>query len=144
MGSDLRLSLSLFVAQGRERETAEFYKAVFGAEEIGAYEMMRLQMIELQFGDISITVCGSDPAREIAPGYHGPFHPNMPGAVSSIFQLTIADVNVAVEIAAELGGSIRDKVQVDMAGRRAASIYDPAGHIWVLTEEATEDTETED
>jgi PhnB protein len=33
LGSNFSLSLSLFVAQGRERDTAEFYKNVFGATE---------------------------------------------------------------------------------------------------------------
>lgn len=63
LGSNFSLSLSLFVAQGRERDTAEFYKNVFGATETNSYEMLRLMMIELQLGPIGIVVCGSDPER---------------------------------------------------------------------------------
>ncbi|UIY27953.1 hypothetical protein LZK73_12285 [Neorhizobium galegae] len=79
------MSLSLFVAQGRERDTAEFYKNVFGATETNSYEMLRLTMIELQLGPIGIVVCGSDPEREAAPSYQGPYHPKttVPSARSS-------------------------------------------------------------
>ncbi|WP_306871253.1 VOC family protein [Neorhizobium galegae] len=122
------------MAQGRERPTAEFYKNVFGATETNSYEMLRLTMIELQFGSIGIVVCGSDPERESAPSYQGPYHPKNDGAVSTIFQLTVPDVESVVEAAFEFGGMMRDRIQTDMNGRQVASIFDPAGHVWVLIE----------
>ncbi len=131
-GNEISLSLSLFVEQGQERSTAEFYKAVFGAEEVNCYEMLRLLMIELQLGPFSIVICGSNPKHEAAPSYGGPFYPKTPGAVSTIFQLTVPDVGGVVNAALEAGGTIRDPVQTDLSDREVASIFDPGGHIWVL------------
>jgi uncharacterized glyoxalase superfamily protein PhnB len=141
-GSEFSLSLSLFVAQGRERQTADFYKAVFGAEETNSYEMLRLTMIELQLGPIGLVVCGSDPERESAPSYQGPFHPKTDGAVSAIFQLTVPDVESVVDAAFQAGGMLRDNIQTDMHGRQVATIFDPAGHAWVLIEAAADDAST--
>lgn len=141
LGSNFSLSLSLFVAQGRERDTAEFYKNVFGATETNSYEMLRLMMIELQLGPIGIVVCGSDPERESAPTYQGPYHPKSDGAVSTIFQLTVPDVESVVEAAFQFGGMMRDRIQTDMNGRQVASIFDPAGHVWVLIEREREQDE---
>ncbi|WP_117191126.1 VOC family protein [Rhizobium terrae] len=134
MGKDFSLTLSLFVAQGLERRTADFYTAVFGAVETNCYEMLRLTMIEMQIGPMGIVICGSDPVREAAPSYVGPFHPKAPGTVSSIFQLTVPDVRSLVKAALEAGGTMRDKLQLDMQDRLVASIFDPAGHVWVLIE----------
>ncbi len=134
IGSDFRLSLNLFVAQGRERETAEFYASVFGAEETNSYEMLRSVMIEMQIGELGLVICGSDPSRETAPGYSGTHHPKTPGSVSSFFQLIVPDVRAMVKAALEAGGEMRDRLQLDVQGRIVASIYDPAGHIWVLIE----------
>ncbi len=131
-GNEINLSLSLFVEQGQERSTAEFYKAVFGAEEVNCYEMLRLLMIELQLGPFNIVICGSDPKHEAAPSYSGPFYPKTQGAVSTIFQLTVPDVGEIVNAAIEAGGMIRDPVQTDLRDREVASIFDPGGHIWVL------------
>ncbi|MFB9950812.1 VOC family protein [Rhizobium puerariae] len=135
IGSDFSLSLSLFVKQGLERETADFYRAAFGAEEINCYEMLRLLMIEMRLGPMGITVCGSDPKREAAPSHEGPFHPGTAGAVSAIFQLTVPDVKAVVSAAVEAGGIVRDEVQTDTRERQVASVFDPAGHIWVLIEQ---------
>jgi Uncharacterized protein conserved in bacteria len=133
-GNDFSLSLSLFVAQGRERQTADFYKSVFGAEETNSYEMLHLMMIELQLGPIGLVVCGSDPKRERAPSYQGPFHPKTDGAVSAMFQLTVPDVEAVVDAAFKAGGMLRDNIQTDLQGRQVATIFDPAGHAWVLIE----------
>lgn len=131
---DFNLNLSVFVEQGLERATADFYTAAFGAEEINSYEMLRLMMIEMQIGHLGIVICGSDPQREQAPSYAGPFHPKNPGAVSAIFQLTVPDVRAVVNAALEAGGDMRDRLQADMNGRLVASLFDPAGHVWVLIE----------
>lgn len=133
-GDDFSLSLSLFVAQGRERQTADFYKTAFGAEEINSYEILRLTMIELRLGPIGLVVCGSDPSREAAAEYQGPFHPRTDGAVTAIFQLSVPDVESVVDAVFEAGGMMRDPIQTDMQGRQIASIFDPAGHVWVLIE----------
>jgi len=144
IGSGFRLSLNLFVAQGRERETAEFYRTVFGAEETNSYEMLRSVMIEMQIGDMGLVICGSDPARETAPGYSGTYHPKVPGAVSSFFQLIVPDVRSVVTVALDAGGELRDRLQLDVQGRIVASIFDPAGHIWVLIEAGNGEEDAQD
>ncbi|UIY27952.1 hypothetical protein LZK73_12280 [Neorhizobium galegae] len=44
------------------------------------------------------------------------------------------DVESVVEAAFQFGGMMRDRIQADMNGRQVASIFDPAGHVWVLIE----------
>lgn len=51
------------------------------------------------------------------------------------------DVESVVEAAFQFGGMTRDRIQTDMNGRQVASIFDPAGHVWVLTEREREQDE---
>lgn len=135
MTEDISVEFSLFVEHGREREAANFYTAAFGAQEENTNDIDgALAAVEMRFGNLSVWVAGSNPNREKSPSYGGPFFPKEPGAVSTIFQLKVGDIEGMMERAVAAGAVIRDEIQTDMIGRRVASIFDPFGHIWALVE----------
>ncbi len=88
----------------------------------------------MRFGTMPVAVAGSNPRREENLSYGGPFFPKAAGSVSAIFTLTVGDIERTMQRAIEAGAVTRDVVQVDMLGRRVASIFDPFGHIWALVE----------
>ncbi|MGK6317017.1 VOC family protein [Neorhizobium sp. DT-125] len=139
MIEDTSIQLSLFVEHGREREAATFYAAAFGAREMDTYTIDGvLAGVAMRFGELPVTVAGSNPNREKMPSYGGPFFPKQAGAVSAIFQVNVGDIDTAFPRAIAAGGVIRDEIQTDALGRRVASIFDPFGHIWTLVERKPE------
>ncbi|MGI2036438.1 VOC family protein [Rhizobium panacihumi] len=139
MAEDISIQLSLFVEHGREREAANFYEAAFGAQEVDTYSIDgALAGVAMRFGELPVTVAGSNPNREKMPSYGGPFFPKQAGAVSAIFQINVADIDAVFGHAVAAGAVIRDQIQTDTLGRRIASIFDPFGHIWALVERKPE------
>lgn len=134
---NLKLDLFLFVEHGRERAAAAFYCGAFGARKGECHRLDdgTLTGIELELGETRIFVCGSNPNREAAPWRGGPFFPKAAGAVSTIFQLTVPDIDTTVVRAMRHGADLRDHVQTGTLGRRVASLFDPYGHIWALIEQ---------
>ncbi|WP_244481576.1 hypothetical protein [Rhizobium sp. Root1203] len=61
-----------------------------------------------------------------------------PGAVSTIFQLKVGDIEGVMQHALAAGAVIRDEIQTDMMGRGVATILDPFNHIWALVERKAE------
>lgn len=132
---DATLGLTLFVELGRVREAADFYAIAFDAKQVGTHQVAgQLAAVELQLGGIALTVAGANPQREREPGRGGPFFPKAHGAVSTIVQLTVSDIDMAMCAASEAGAMIRNEMQADEAGRRVASVFDPFGHIWSFVE----------
>ncbi|WP_296071434.1 VOC family protein [uncultured Agrobacterium sp.] len=139
MSADFIVELSLFVEHGREREAANFYAAAFGAQEENTNDIDgALAAVEMRFGNLPVWVAGSNPNREKSPSYGGPFFPKEPGAVSTIFQLKVGNIEGVMQRALSAGAVIRDEIQTDVMGRRVASIFDPLGHIWALVERKAE------
>lgn len=139
MTEDISVEFSLFVEHGREREAANFYAAAFGSQEVDTCKIDGvLAGVEMRFGNLPVWVAGSNPNREKTPSYGGPFFPKTPGAVSTIFQLKVGNIDGAMHRAFAAGAVIRDEIQTDMIGRRVASIFDPFGHIWALVERKPE------
>ena len=136
----MKLELSLFVEHGRERAAAEFYCSAFGAQkgECHFLDDGTVAGIDITLGGTRISVCGSNPNREAAPWRGGPFFPKAAGAVSTMFPLTVSDLDKAVVRAMRHGAELRDPVQPDTLGRRVASVFDPYGHIWALIESKTQ------
>ncbi|MBG0807904.1 VOC family protein [Methylosinus sp. H3A] len=140
MTEDISVEFSLFVEHGREREAANYYTAAFGAQEVDTYDLDGvLAAVEMRFGNLPVWVAGSNPNREKTTSYGGPFFPKAPGAVSTIFQLKVGNIDGAMQRALAAGAVIRDEIQTDTTGRRVASIFDPFGHIWALVQRKTED-----
>jgi uncharacterized glyoxalase superfamily protein PhnB len=72
------------------------------------------------------------------PSYGGPFFPKQAGAVSTILQLNVGDIDAVFPRAIAAGAVVRDEIQPDTLGRRVASIFDPFGHIWAIVERKAE------
>lgn len=135
MIEDISIQLSFFVEHGREREAANFYTAAFDVQEMDTYTIDgALAGVAMRFGELAVTVAGSNPNRERTPSYGGPFFPKQKGAVSAIFQISVGDIDTVFRQAIAAGALIRDEIQIDTLGRRIASIFDPFGHIWALVE----------
>jgi PhnB protein len=119
MSEDISIQLSLFVEHGREREAANFYAAAFGAQEVDTYSIDGvLAGVAMRFGELPVTVAGSNPNREKMPSYGGPFFPKQAGAVSTIFHVNVGDVDTAIQRTSLAGAEIRNNIQTDETGRR--------------------------
>lgn len=88
----------------------------------------------MRFGAMPVAVAGSNPRREKNPSYGGPFFPKAAGSVSAILTLIVKDIEHTMQRAIDAGAVTRDGVQIDVLGRRVASVFDPFGHIWALVE----------
>ncbi|MCV9937502.1 VOC family protein [Boseaceae bacterium BT-24-1] len=139
MEQSIGVGLTIFVQHGREQEAADFYSEAFEARQLKTYRVDgELAGVDMLMGGTRISVAGSNPRREEEPSYGGPFFPKAAGAVSTIVQLTVPDIEACFAQAIVAGAALRDRVQTDVEGRRVASLFDPFGHIWVLIERQTE------
>jgi len=135
MEQSIGVGLTIFVQHGREQQAADFYSEAFEARQLKTYRVDgELAGVDMLMGGTRISVAGSNPRREEEPSYGGPFFPKAAGAVSTIVQLTVADIEACFAQAIVAGAALRDRVQTDVEGRRVASLFDPFGHIWVLIE----------
>lgn len=83
-------------------------------------------------------------ARTLQAGRSGigarPFHPQTAGAVSASLRLTVDDIYVFAEALAA-GASVRDEIGLDDSGSPSASLFDPFGHVWGLSQREAEDAQ---
>ena len=141
MEHSIGVGLTVFVQHGREQQAADFYSEAFAARQLRKYRVEgELAGVEMLIGTTRVSVAGSNPRREEEPSYGGPFFPKAAGAVSTIIQLTVPDIEACFAQAIVAGAALRDRVQTDVEGRRVASLFDPFGHIWVLIERQAEIT----
>lgn len=135
MEQSIGVGLTIFVQHGREQQAADFYSEAFEARQLKTYRVDgEIAGVDMLMGGTRISVAGSNPRREEEPSYGGPFFPKAAGAVSTIVQLTVPDIEACFAQAIVAGAALRDRVQTDVEGRRVASLFDPFGHIWVLIE----------
>lgn len=139
MEHSIGVGLTVFVQHGREQQAADFYSEAFEARQLKTHRIDgELAGVEMLIGGTRVSVAGSNPRREEEPSYGGPFFPKAAGAVSTIIQLTVPDIEACFAQAIVAGAALRDRVQTDVDGRRVASLFDPFGHIWMLTERQRE------
>jgi PhnB protein len=139
MEHSIGVGLTIFVQHGREQQAADFYSEAFEARQLKTYRADgELAGVDMLIGGTCVSVAGSNPRREEEPSYGGPFFPKAAGAVSTIVQLTVPDIEACFAQAIVAGAALRDRVQTDVEGRRVASLFDPFGHIWVLIERQAE------
>lgn len=139
MEQSIGVGLTIFVQHGREQQAADFYSEAFEARQLKTYRVDgEIAGVDMLLGGTRISVAGSNPRREEEPSYGGPFFPKAAGAVSTIVQLTVPDIEACFAQAIVAGAALRDRVQTDVEGRRVASLFDPFGHIWVLIERQAE------
>lgn len=135
MENEISIGLAVIVEHGREQEAADFYAAAFGARQDERHSIDGvLAAVDLLFGTTRVTVGGANPKREADPSRGGPFFPKAAGAVSTIFQVNVGNLDAVVQSAVTAGATIRYAIDTDEDGRRGASVFDPFGHIWTLIE----------
>lgn len=131
------LTATIFVKHGQELEAASFYEAAFNAIRRGTHVVKnRPCAIDLLIGEQEFTVAGANPNREKEPSLGGPFPPGAKGGVSTLFRLYVDDAEQALKATVIAGATIRDRLQTSVSGERAASIFDPFGHLWGIVERA--------
>ncbi|MCB8822887.1 glyoxalase superfamily protein [Microvirga rosea] len=136
--SEITVAATIFVEHGRQQEAANFYEAAFGAVQTKAHTQDGQKIaIELQIGEVAISVSGSNPKREAEPWRGGPFFPKERGAVSTTFQLEVSDADAYLSRAVIAGAAVRDELQVSAGGGLAATIFDPMGHIWSICQRSS-------
>ncbi|MBR2687734.1 MAG: VOC family protein [Aquamicrobium sp.] len=126
---DIGITVSIFVEHGREQDAARFYEEAFDAVRTKVHDGVA---IDLQVGEMAISVMGSNPRREAEPWRGGPFFPKDHGAVSMTLRLEVKNARLVTARAIAAGAIVRDALQPTAEGWLAAAIFDPAGHIWQI------------
>lgn len=140
--NEISVALSLFVEHGRQKDAADFYVAAFGAKSIKSHSHEgQIIAIDLQLGTLNFSVVGANPKRQANPSLGGPFHPQAAGAVSATLRLTVDDLDAVFAEALSAGATVRDEIGLDDRGSRSASLFDPFGHIWGLSQRKAEDAQ---
>ena len=135
MSDQISIGLSIFVEHGRELAASDFYAAAFGTQQIRTHTHDGAVIaVDLLLGTLPIFVVGANPKRQANPDLGGPFHPQTVGAVSTVLNLTVGDLDTVIGKAVAAGATIRDAAQLDDRGGRSAAVFDPFGHIWTLSE----------
>jgi uncharacterized glyoxalase superfamily protein PhnB len=131
----LSLSLTIFIEHGRQAEAVRFYEEVFDTSSTAIYGPDNQWVgFDLRVGDTIISIAGANPRRVAEPWRGGPFFPKEKGAVNVILRLAVNNVEDALGRAVAAGATVRDKPQLSIEGVRAATFFDPFGHIWAVTE----------
>lgn len=140
--STVSVALSLFVEHGRQQEAADFYVAAFGAQSVQTHSHEgQVIAVDLQLGTLDLSVVGANPKRQTTPSLGGPFHPQAAGAVSAALRLTVDDIDAVFAEALIAGATVRDAIGPDVTGSRSASLFDPFGHVWGLSQRKAEDAQ---
>lgn len=105
----------------------EFYKQVFGAEEVMrlAEPNGRIGHAELKLGAAMVMLAEEFPERGI-------LSPLSYGGSGSFLHLHVANVDEMTQAAANAGAKILAEPKTQFYGERSSKIQDPFGHIWML------------
>ena len=111
----------------RGRAAVEFYKSVFGADEVyrvGGTDDHEAVVSQLSVGDASFWVSDEAPS-------HGNFSPESLGGATVRMLLIVEDPDAMVERAAAAGATVIQSVGEEH-GWRLGRIQDPFGHHWEI------------
>jgi PhnB protein len=108
---------------------AEWYTAVFGAEERGRIEVPggKLMQVELWFGDSAIVLADEFPEL-------GVLSPLSIGGTATVLHLYTEDVEALWQRAVDGGAEVRQLLDEVFWGERYGQIADPFGHRWGLAQ----------
>ena len=116
----------------------EFYKRVFGAEEIMrlAEPSGRIGHAQLKLGAAMIMLAEEHPDR-------GVLSPLAYGGAGSFLHLHVENVDEMTQRAAEAGAKILAEPKTQFYGERSSKLQDPFGHQWMLGQHV-EDVSTDE
>ena len=130
--------VSAYLAISGASEAIEFYKQVFGAQELGRFPAPdgKVGHAELKIGDTVVMLADEYPDM----GYVGP---QALGGSPVSLMLYVKDVDQVFQNAVELGAETLRPVENQFYGDRNGTLKDPFGHIWTIGTHVEDVTEVE-
>ena len=112
---------------------ADWYRAVFGAEERGRLEVPggKLMQLELRFGDSAVMLADEFPEL-------GVLSPLSIGGTATVLHVSTDDVDAVWERALDGGAEVRQPLRDVFWGERYGQITDPFGHRWGIAKRLRE------
>jgi PhnB protein len=120
-------SLTVYLGVSPAAEAIDFYKKVFGAQEMFRLDGPdgRVGHAELQIGDSRLMLA--------EPCDQGGFtSPDPHGKTSFAMRLYVPDVDEQFKRAVDAGATLVTDVQDMFYGDRSGSVRDPFGHLWFI------------
>ncbi len=117
------------IVVGDAARAADWYAAVFGAEEHGRLEVPggKLMQVELWFGDSALMLADEFPDM-------GVLSPLSVGGTATVLHLSTDDAEAVWQRALEGGAEVRQPLQDAFWGERYGQITDPFGHRWGIAQ----------
>jgi PhnB protein len=117
------------IVVGDAAAAAEWYAAVFGAEERGRLEVPggKLMQVELWFGDSAVMLADEFPDM-------GVLSPLSVGGTATVLHFSTDDVDAVWQRAVDGGAEVRQPLGDVFWGDRYGQITDPFGHRWGLAQ----------
>jgi PhnB protein len=108
---------------------ADWYGAVFGAEERGRLEVPggKLMQVELWFGDSPLMLADEFPDL-------GVLSPLSVGGTATVLHLSTDDADAVWQRALDGGAEVRQPLHDAFWGERYGQVTDPFGHRWGIAE----------
>ncbi len=108
---------------------ADWYRAVFGAEERGRLEVPggKLMQVELWFGDSAVMLADEFPDMSV-------LSPLSIGGTATVLHFSTDDVDAVWQRAVDGGAEVRQPLQDVFWGERYGQITDPFGHRWGIAQ----------
>jgi PhnB protein len=108
---------------------AEWYTAVFGAEERGRLEVPggKLMQLELWFGDTQVMLADEFPDL-------GVLSPLSVGGTATVLHFSTDDADTVWQRAIDGGADVRQSLHDAFWGERYGQITDPFGHRWGIAQ----------
>ena len=112
---------------------ADWYRAVFGAEERGRVEVPggKLMQLELRLGDSAVMLADEFPEL-------GVLSPLSIGGTATVLHVSTDDVDAVWQRALDGGAEVRQPLQDVFWGERYGQITDPFGHRWGIAKRLRE------
>jgi PhnB protein len=120
-------SVTPYLIVSRAAEAIDFYKSVFGAEELMRFGGPdgKVGHAELQIGDSRIMLADESPDGKYRS-------PDSIGGSAAALMLYVDDVDSVFERALVAGATSYQDVKDQFYGDRTGTIVDPFGHIWTI------------
>ena len=109
-------------------DAIDFYKRVFGAEEIGRWPGRDGKFLHaaLRINGSTVLLADEFPDGDV-------LSPTTPGGTPVTVHLTVPDADAVVARAWEAGATVTISVEDQFGGARCGSIRDPFGHTWSVS-----------
>ena len=117
------------IVVGDAAAAAEWYTAVFGAEERGRLKVPggKLMQVEMWFGDSAVMLADEFPDM-------GVLSPRSVGGTATVLHFSTDDVDAVWQRAVDAGAEVRQPLGDVFWGDRYGQITDPFGHRWGLAQ----------